>query len=275
MSEPTPSAPSDEEKAKRSRSFGKAATHYERYRPGPPAAAVAWLLPAPVDTVVDLGAGTGALARLLTDRAHSVIAVEPDERMRGVLVAEVPGVTVVEGRGESMPLADRSADAVVASSSWHWVDPVGGLREVARVLKPGGTLGVLWAGPDPESPFMVQARTLLGGVDTGHAGGRGAAETVRAMTTAADPASYTLQIPGGLPFSEPEHRDFHWNMALDADQLIGLLGTLSWVILMEADDRDALFQLARRLLRDALGVEGDVTGDLVFRCDTYRAQRLD
>jgi len=225
--------------------------------------------------VVDLGAGTGALARLLTDRADSVIAVEPDERMRGVLLAEVPGVTVVEGRGESMPLADQTADAVVASSSWHWVDPVEGLREVARVLKPGGTLGVLWAGPDPESPFMVQARTLLAGVGTEHAAGEGAAETVRAMTTASNPASYLLQIPGGLPFTEPEYQAFHWDMALNADQLIGLLGTLSWVILMELDDREALFQLARRLLRDALGIDGDVMVDLAFRCDTYRTRRLD
>lgn len=275
MSQHVPSPLPDEEKARRSGSFGQAAAHYERYRPGPPEEAVAWLLPNLVDTVVDLGAGTGALSRLLTARADRVIAVEPDERMRAVLLAEVPDVTVVEGRGESIPRADHTADAVVASSSWHWVDPVEGLREVARVLKPGGTMGVLWSGPDPESPFMVQARTLLGGVDTEEAGGTGAAQTVQAMTTATDPASYTLQIPEGLPFTEPEHAVFTWDMALNADDLIGLLGTLSWVILMEPDGRHALFELARRLLREALGIEGDITVDLAFRCDAYRAHRLD
>ena len=65
-------------------SFGGVASHYERFRPGPPQAAVDWYLPARVDRVVDLGAGTGALTRLLVDRADEVVAVEPDDRMRAV-----------------------------------------------------------------------------------------------------------------------------------------------------------------------------------------------
>ena len=60
-----------------------------------------------------------------------------------------------------MPLPDSCADAVVASASWHWMDPVPALHEVARVLVPGGILGALWSGPDPEGPFLAQARALL------------------------------------------------------------------------------------------------------------------
>ena len=108
---------SPEVKRQRANSFGQAAAEYERYRPGPPAEVVDWLLPTRADTVVDLGAGTGALTRLLVDRADRVIAVEPDERMRAVLAGEVRGVTAVEGRGESMPVEDGVADAVLASSS--------------------------------------------------------------------------------------------------------------------------------------------------------------
>jgi trans-aconitate methyltransferase len=73
-----------EQKAARAASFGAAASHYERYRPGPPVEAVDWILPAHVRTVVDLGAGTGALTRLLVGRADEVVAVEPDDRMRAV-----------------------------------------------------------------------------------------------------------------------------------------------------------------------------------------------
>jgi SAM-dependent methyltransferase len=140
-----PFSPEAKRKRQRASSFGQAAAQYERYRPGPPADAVEWLLPARVDTVVDLGAGTGALTRLLTGRAARVIAVEPDDRMRAVLTDQVPGATVCEGRGESMPIEDDRADAVLASSSWHWVEPDLALREVARVLRPGGFLGAIWA----------------------------------------------------------------------------------------------------------------------------------
>src|SRR5580692_10104417 len=104
-----------EQKAERARSFGAVASHYERYRPGPPSAAVDWIIPTRVGRVIDLGAGTGALTRLLVDRADDVVAVEPDDRMRAVLVEEVPRITAVNGRGESMPLPDDYADAVLAS----------------------------------------------------------------------------------------------------------------------------------------------------------------
>ena len=117
--------------------------------------------PAPVRTAVDLGAGTGALTRLLVGRADEVVAVEPDDRMRAVLAESVPGVRAVAGRGESIPLPDASADAVMASSSWHWMDTVPTLLEVGRVLVPGGTLAAVWSGPDPDSGLIAQARALL------------------------------------------------------------------------------------------------------------------
>src|SRR5262249_43993792 len=108
-----------EEKAKRSGSFGAVAAEYERYRPGPSLTAVEWMLPDGVDGVIDLGAGTGALTRLLVGRVQHVIAVEPDGRMRAVLIEQVPDARAIEGRGDSMPLPDNCADAVLASSSWH------------------------------------------------------------------------------------------------------------------------------------------------------------
>lgn len=147
-----------EVKAQRSGSFGEVASHYQRFRPGPPPDAVAWLLPSRVTRVIDLGAGTGALTRLLVDRADEVIAVEPDDRMRKILVDEVPGIRAVDGHGESMPVPDRCADAVLASASWHWMDVLPALHEVARVLLPGGFLGTLWSGPDPDGPSSARRR---------------------------------------------------------------------------------------------------------------------
>jgi SAM-dependent methyltransferase len=266
-----------QQKAERAGSFGGVASQYERYRPGPPAAAVDWILPTPVGRVVDLGAGTGALTRLLIGKAREVVAVEPDDRMRSILAKEVPGARAVMGRGEAMALPDSSADAVLASSSWHWMDPVPTLHEVGRILVPGGILGVLWSGPDPEGPFLVQAQALLAEQSAGgEVDVRGGEDDVEiaslVMGDARRPAS-TLEIPPGAPFDEPEHEVFTWDVPLDADDLIGLLGTFSWIITMADETRQRVVAEARRLLRDLLGVEGEVTVDVAFRSDAWRSRR--
>jgi SAM-dependent methyltransferase len=259
-----------EEKAERASSFGGVASEYERYRPGPAPAAVDWVLPTRVGTAVDLGAGTGALSRLLIDRADRVVAVEPDDRMRMVLAASVPGVEARAGRGEAIPMPDASADAVVASTSWHWMDTVPTLREVGRVLVPGGTLGALWSGPDPDSGMMAEARAILAGHGEGWAGPGGAA-LARALDNPHRPAQ-VLEIPDGLPFDAPEHTVVRWDVALTADQLIGLLGTFSWVITMDEPTRTAVFDAARAMLR-AEGVQGEATLEMVYRSDVWRARR--
>jgi hypothetical protein len=83
----------------------------------------------------------------------------------------------------------------------------------------------------------------------------------------------TLEILPGVPFEQPEHETFTWDVPLTADDLIGLLGTLSWVITMELDARERVLTSARRLLAELLGVRGDVTIDVDFRCDVWRSVR--
>jgi SAM-dependent methyltransferase len=281
MPEPTPL--SAETKAARASSFGGAASIYERYRPGPPIEAVEWVLPERVGTVVDLGAGTGALTRLLVGRAEEVVAVEPDDRMRAVLAEAVPGARAVAGRGEAIPLPDSSVDAVLASSSWHWMDTVPTLHEIARVLVPGGTVSAMWSGPDPDSGLVAQAQALLAGDGAGDGGGDGnggamgidkqsQAELSAAMSDQNN-LIQALEIPPGLPFDQPEHKVITWDVALNADELIGLLGTFSWVILMEDEARERLFETARRVLREALGVSGDVAVDAGYRAEVFKARR--
>ena len=71
-----------------------------------------------------------------------------------------------------MPLDTSSVDAVLASSCWHWMDADRALQETARVLVPGGTLGVVWAGPDPDGPFVTQAQAMLSEMSSGREGAR-------------------------------------------------------------------------------------------------------
>ena len=92
------------------------------------------------------------------------------------------------------------------------------------------------------------------------------------MGDANRPAS-VLEIPPGVPFDQPEHKVFNWDVALDADDLIGMLGTFSWIITMPDETREAVIAEARRLLSQLLGVEGEVTVDVAFRCEAWRSRR--
>jgi SAM-dependent methyltransferase len=129
-------------------SFGAIADDYDRFRPGPPLEAARWVLGHRPGRVLDLGAGTGGLTRQLCALTPTVFAAEPDARMRAVLVDRTEGVHALGARGEALPFADGSLDAVVVSSAWHWMDPAVAVPEVARVLRPGGVFGLLWNGPD-------------------------------------------------------------------------------------------------------------------------------
>jgi SAM-dependent methyltransferase len=125
-------------------SFGAAASTYERARPTYPDDAVDWLVPAGRPKVVDLGAGTGKLTRLIAGRGVGVRAVEPSAGMLERLRRELPGVPAVQGSAERLPIEDNSIDAVLVGQAWHWVDVPRASAEVARVLKPGGRLGLVW-----------------------------------------------------------------------------------------------------------------------------------
>jgi SAM-dependent methyltransferase len=125
-------------------SFDAVAAGYDAARPSYPAEAVAWLVPDDAAVVVDVGAGTGKFTRLLARPGRTVIAVEPSEAMRAALRAAMPDSAVLAGSGERMPLPGDSADALVFAQAWHWVDVPAATREAARVLRPGGVLGLVW-----------------------------------------------------------------------------------------------------------------------------------
>jgi len=263
-------------KAQRSESFGSVASDYERFRPGPPVAAIDWMLESGPRAVVDLGAGTGAMTKYLVDKVDHVVAIEPDDRMRNILVGNLPQVTALRGTGESMPLGDGSVDAVLAANCWHWMDPDATLQEISRVLAPRGTLGVVWAGPDPDGPFVMQAQAMLSETSSGES--EPSAELERAsdlgneVMDTDNRVETVLRIPDGFSFAQPEHISLTWDIPLTSDDLIGLLGTFSWIITMPDDRRVHVIAEARRVLREGLGISGDVTVDVQYRSEVWRTR---
>ena len=152
-----------DERLVRAASFGAVADAYERARPGYPDDAVRWLAGDEPCDVVDLGAGTGKLTRSLVALGHRVSAVEPLEEMLDRLRVAVPAAAALLGSAESLPLPDGSADVVTCAQAFHWFDPERALPEIARVLRPGGRIALVWNTRDDAQAWVAElTETVIG-----------------------------------------------------------------------------------------------------------------
>lgn len=235
-------------------SFDAAAAVYARSRPAYPGASIAWLLEDIDGTVVDLGAGTGLLAQGLVGRAAEVIAVEPSDNMRSELSAALPSVTALKGTGESMPLADGTANAVLCAQAWHWVDVDHASREVARVLRPGGRLGLIWNLRDESTAWVREFGRIMHGRDS---------------------AGWSDRIRAGRPevgegFGALESHTTSWTQTLDVDGLVDLASSRSYVITMPGDKRREVLAAVRALAMES-AVDGTI--ELPYQTYSFRAPR--
>jgi ubiquinone/menaquinone biosynthesis C-methylase UbiE len=147
-------------------SFGGVADAYERGRPTYPVEAVRWMLGDRPLTVLELGAGTGKLTRVMSQQGHDVHATDPDPAMLQILERKVPGVRTAEASAEDIPIGDASVDAVIAAQAFHWFDLDQALPEVARVLRPGGRICLVWNYRNEKIPWVRRLGTLIGAHDT-------------------------------------------------------------------------------------------------------------
>ncbi len=229
-------------------SFGAVAEAYERARPSYPAAALDWLLPPGAARVLDLGAGTGKLTRALAGRGLDVVAVEPDGGMRDALRRVLPNVPVLDGAAERIPLDAASVDAVLVAQAWHWVDPARAVPEVARVLKPGGRLGLLWNCRDEHDGWTRALGAILHRVGFMEDGSR-------------DP-------PVGPPFGPVERRDVAWSTPVTAEGVLDLVRSRSYLIVLPPSDAEAVLDEVRAVLAREPGFAdgGRIAMPYVTRC---------
>jgi SAM-dependent methyltransferase len=241
-------------------SFGSIAEDYDGLRPQPPQEAVSWLVPPGCEVAVDVGAGTGLFSRTLLDKAAQVIAVEPDARMRKVLTERSPGVRALEGRGESIPLADAAADAVFVSSAWHWMDHERTVPEIGRVLRDGGRLGLIWTSRDREVDW-VRDLGRLPGQDL---------EEVQSAKRFRERLHFDLPEP--QIFHHTERKIFQFVRTMTVEDAIAMLGTYSRAIIASPDDRARTFADARAAFEARF--PGADTVDIPMRAWCWRADRI-
>lgn len=234
-------------------SFGAEAATYERGRPEYPDEAVAWLV-GDAARVADVGAGTGKLTRVLARLGREVTAVEPDAAMRAQLEASVPGVPVLDGTGEGLPLPDASVDAVTYGQAWHWVEPMAGSAEAARVLKPDGVLGLIWNVRDPDAEWVARLTTIM----------HEAPGEVMALSE---------RPPSGPPFNRAELRTWSWVRPMTPDDLEALVASRSYVITAPDARRAKIMDGVRGLLATHPDLAGRDEIDVPYRTIAWRLTR--
>jgi SAM-dependent methyltransferase len=223
------------------RSFDRAAAEYERVRADYPAAVLDLLPLGDQSEVLDVGAGTGKLTRVLVRRYRRVIAVEPLDGMRAILEQVVPDAESRAGTAEAIPAADACVDGVFAGQAFHWFANDDAVAEIARVLRPGGVVSLVWNEPIGASSLPAGYEAYL--------------ERLHAPAMAAIHAAppWPELIARG-PFGEVHEAAVEHEQALDRDGVLTLAQTVSWIAHRPEAERA---QIARDL--DGLLDEGPFT----------------
>ncbi|MDR6141381.1 SAM-dependent methyltransferase [Microbacterium foliorum] len=212
------------------KSFTLTGADYDRYRPGFPPAAADVVMPHSVRTALDLGAGTGKFTELLGGRAERVVAVEPSEPMLEILRSKLPGVEAHLGSAERIPMESEVADVVTVAQAFHWFDEEAACAEIARVLTPGGTLGLIWNRFDPTCAWDRAAHRIahpaVGDAD---------------VTT----STVTHELPG---FDFVRHEQIHSTERIRRDAYLGRWSTVSTFLVADEAARAEMFAAIEAVL---------------------------
>jgi ubiquinone/menaquinone biosynthesis C-methylase UbiE len=239
-------------------SFGRIAAEYDDVRPeyAPEALDRAEeVLGLTADSrVVDLAAGSGKLTRALAQRFAEVVAVEPNDEMRGVLAGRSAGIRVLAGTAERMPLPDDFADAVFVGDAFHWFDGQAAVAELVRVLRPEGGVALLWNhwwsdGDDRmvntlEPPLPAEAQALFDEVY--FSSGRAAARAEMAAP---------LEAFAEGPFEPLSEEAFSRSTVLSGAEIVDLYATVSAVASLPPDKRTELKREVLALLEPSYRLE--------------------
>jgi ubiquinone/menaquinone biosynthesis C-methylase UbiE len=212
------------------RGFGAGAAAYEAARPGYPDEAIEVLRDevgvGRGATVCDLAGGTGKLTRRLVELGARVCAVEPVEAMRSQARAAVPRAEHLEGTAEDMPLPDASVDVVTVAQAFHWFDAPTALAEIARVLRPGGRLALLWNERDEGTAWVAEMSRIIHWHD----------RTVSRYQH----TDWAAVVAASGRFTDLEERAFRWEQPITRAVLADRVRSISYIAVMPPAERERL-----------------------------------
>ncbi|MET8877953.1 class I SAM-dependent methyltransferase [Nocardia sp. NPDC004604] len=218
----------------RAESFGTVAEEYEHYRPDFPQALVDDLAQLTAANVLDVGCGTGKAAAALAGRGFSVLGLEPDERM--ARFAQRKGIPVEISNFETWQAGDRRFDLIISADAWHWIDPISGARQAAKLLSPGGHIARFWSFYELDSAILDEFDDIYRECarETQVGGGR-----QKSTEGVHDP------LVNDTDFVAVTQRNYHWELTMNADEWIGLITTFSDHQRLAPPDRAVLFARLR------------------------------
>jgi SAM-dependent methyltransferase len=240
--------------------FDAAAASYATSRPGYPPKAVEFLLGgdgARRSAVLDLGAGSGALTRLLAAPGRLVVAADPGSRLLAELSILAAGAVVVQAGAEALPFADASYDVVTVATAFHWFDPVRALSEIHRVLRPGGHLALAWNTRRHDVDWAVELNRLL--------------RSAQPPGLTGDWGTGSVRVLDDSPlFEPPSYAEFPHAQRLDREGLLALVSSRSYVIALPPGARATLLAAVGNLFDSAAAGAGTV--DLPYTCQCWCAR---
>ena len=234
-------------------SFGAVAADYAALRPSYPLDAVGFVLGSQPRRVLDLGAGTGLLTEVLLRAGHEVVAVDPSAAMLRQLSARLPQVITAVGGAEALPVAVQSVDAVLAGQAAHWFEPVPAAEQMRRVLRPGGVVGFVWNTRDERLPWVRALGELLAAEARDHEADQSVVEDF-AMALPADVAVFDSSVV----------------QSVTPAQVVGGVGTRSYVATMDAEHREEFLGRVRDLLAGHPDTRGRDRLELPYTTRAYR-----
>jgi SAM-dependent methyltransferase len=239
---------------------------YEAARPSYPPEAVAWFVEnlriAPAKRVVDLAAGTGKLTRLLAPAGSDLIAVEPVEGMRSTFRGLLPDVPLLAATSEAMPFAPASLDAITVAQAWHWFDHERATAEMARILRPGGRLGLVWNARDRGEPWVDAVWAIMDRVEK------------RAPWRDHENWRDSATAQGMAGFGELHEGEFCHVQQTTPEGVVQRIASVSHVAVLPEAEREAVLDEVRQILATHPAVRGRTTVEIPYRVDGYWTERL-
>jgi SAM-dependent methyltransferase len=238
---------------------------YEAARPSYPPDAVAWFVEnlriGPGATVVDLAAGTGKLTRLLEPAGANLIAAEPVAGMRATFRQILPAIPMIATTAEQLAFRDGSLDAVTIAQAFHWFDEERAIAALARAVRVGGRVGVVWNARDRSVPWVDDVWAIM--------------DRIEKRAPWRDHENWSDSALREMPGFGPLHSgEFRHEQTVTPAAMVQRVASVSHVAVLPHAEREVVLDEVRAVLRNDPLTRGVGRLRVPYRVDCYWFERV-